>query len=265
MERNYNKVSGVLNNKSEQRNYDLRRYYPEPDLKDLVEQFWFVSWSLGTGNSHNQQNLPDPNFHLVFEKGSTKLIGPVSKVYNYTMEKTGQILGVKFKLGALLPLLNKPLSDYVDKEVDAKLCFKIELDALLAVIAQDPSDETLLEHFQHYLTPLSNPSSRTQIQVQQQVELIKNDASITKVEHLAERTNTSVRTLQRNFLKYVGLNPKWLIRKYRLHRALDELEQNLVSIVDLVERLDYVDQSHLIKDFKEIVGITPAQYLTKVV
>ncbi|WP_405631618.1 helix-turn-helix domain-containing protein [Pseudoalteromonas sp. Ld20] len=51
-----------------------------------------------------------------------------------------------------------------------------------------------------------------------------------------------------------------LLAKYRLSRVLDELESNTVSILDIVTRLEYVDQSHLIRDFKEVLGITPNRY-----
>ena len=96
--------------------------------------------------------------------------------------------------------------------------------------------------------------------VRQLVSLIKQQSDITRVELLSERSNLSVQAIQRCFRQYLGVNPKWLIRKYRLHQALLLLEQQSVEIADLVESLGYTDQSHLIRDFKEFLGVTPAAY-----
>ena len=70
----------------------------------------------------------------------------------------------------------------------------------------------------------------------------------------------SVRSLQRLFKTYVGLSPKWLIRKYRLHHALEMLESKQLSLAELATHLDYADQSHLIRDFNKFLNITPKQY-----
>jgi len=60
-----------------------------------------VDWELKAGLSHKQQNLPDPNFHLIIDNGKIKLIGPVSKVYTYKMLGKGSLFGIKFHTGAL--------------------------------------------------------------------------------------------------------------------------------------------------------------------
>jgi AraC-like DNA-binding protein len=49
------------------------------------------------------------------------------------------------------------------------------------------------------------------------------DRRITKVEDVACRFNLSIRTLQRMFHRYVGVSPKWLIRRYRLREAAERL------------------------------------------
>ena len=93
------------------------------------------------------------------------------------------------------------------------------------------------------------------------LEEIKHNEDINTVEQLASGFHCSVRTLQRSFQQYVGLSPKWLIRKYRLHQALTLLEDNEVTTTDLAARLEYTDQSHFIRDFKDMLGLTPHNYM----
>ena len=63
------------------------------------------------------------------------------------------------------------------------------------------------------------------------------------------------------FSRYVGVGPKWVIRRYRLHEAAARVaEGGRVDWPALALDLGYVDQAHFIKDFKAIVGRAPAAY-----
>jgi len=71
----------------------------------------------------------------------------------------------------------------------------------------------------------------------------------------------SKRTLQRLFQQYVGVSPKWVIKRYRLHEAVERLAAgNEVDWTRLDLDLEYFDQAHFIKDFKAIIGKTPSEY-----
>ena len=41
---------------------------------------------------------------------------------------------------------------------------------------------------------------------------------------------------------------------------LERLDAGEVNILDVAMELEYTDQSHLIRDFKEIIGVTPNGY-----
>ena len=260
LKQNNNEISGILHQSKNKLNYDLRRYFPDGVVADLVEQYWFVDWTLEPGKEHLQQNLPDPNFHLVFENGKAKLIGPVSKVFSYKMANSGKVLGIKFKAGALAEILPLSLDEFVNKELVAQAYFTESVEALAAELNHDLADQVIFNKMQNFLVPLVKNPSRQQLMVIEQLELIKTTPEITSVQQLSDRTHVSVRSLQRNFIKYLGLSPKWLIRKYRLHQALSELENRETEVGDLVVRLGYTDQSHLIRDFKDILGVTPKGY-----
>ncbi len=263
MKRNHRKLTGVQHQALNEGRYHLRRYFPNEQLSDLIEQFWLVNWDLRGEKTHTQKNLPDPNFHLILDNRTIKLIGPVSKAYSYTMEGTGKIIGIKFELGALSDYLDSPLSDYVNKELDIQELVSFDVGAFIDQVDELDSDEQIIDAVQTYLRPFAVAPSFGLTRAQNLVSLIKSDQGITRVEHLSERSNLAIRTIQRSFKNYIGLSPKWLIRKYRLHQALELLERRDVSFLDMVDRLGYTDQSHLIRDFKEIVGVTPNNYINQ--
>ena len=262
MQYSHHRVSGVMHHSDSQKHYRLRRYLPDTPLANLVEQYWLVNWQLKNGQEHVQRNLPDPNFHLTFDGQGVKLIGPVSKVYEYPMAASGFVIGVKFNAGALNVLLNGPASDYVDRELSASKYFGSGVTDIFETGADALTDETIVSVLNKFLVHFAEPVTAKQTQVAKLLDCIKNSGEIYTVASLAQRADLSVRTLQRLFNQYIGLSPKWLLRKYRLHDALAALETNTLKMVELATQLEYADQSHLIRDFKDMLGMSPAQYLS---
>lgn len=104
------------------------------------------------------------------------------------------------------------------------------------------------------------------VTVNRVVDLIAADREITRVADVAGRLHLNKRTLQRLFYRYVGVGPKWVIRRYRLHEAAHRLaDGEAVDWPEMALDLGYFDQAHFIKDFKAIVGMPPAEYARKVV
>jgi len=63
------------------------------------------------------------------------------------------------------------------------------------------------------------------------------------------------------FDDYVGVSPKWVIQRYRLHEAAERIARGGVEdFADLALELGYADQAHFIRDFKKLVGRSPAEY-----
>jgi AraC-like DNA-binding protein len=90
---------------------------------------------------------------------------------------------------------------------------------------------------------------------------IVEERSITRVAQLVEEFGINQRALQRLFRSYVGVGPKWVIQRYRLLEAADRVATGrVISWADLSLELGYADQAHFIREFKKLVGLSPADY-----
>jgi AraC-like DNA-binding protein len=70
------------------------------------------------------------------------------------------------------------------------------------------------------------------------------------------------RTLRRRFLHRVGLTPKRFARVERLQRVVRSIGAGTgVSWAAVAARHGYCDQAHLVDDFRDLVGVTPTEYL----
>jgi AraC-like DNA-binding protein len=89
-----------------------------------------------------------------------------------------------------------------------------------------------------------------------------SNAKLLTVTQVAQTVGVSPRSLQRLFRTYVGVSPKWLIRRYRLQEAAARAEagetQNWSA---LALSLGYFDQAHFVNDFKRMIGLPPGEYM----
>ncbi|MFQ4140857.1 AraC family transcriptional regulator [Chlorogloeopsis sp. ULAP02] len=63
------------------------------------------------------------------------------------------------------------------------------------------------------------------------------------------------------FKETTGITPHQYVIRCRIERAKDLLQQGKVSIAEIAEQVGFVDQSHLHRYFKRLVGITPKTFL----
>ncbi|GLR71782.1 helix-turn-helix domain-containing protein [Agaribacter marinus] len=288
MRENLAPISGIFHNKDSQKvkheNYSLRRYFPNDTLAPYIEQFWFVDWQFPNGQTHVQKNLPDPNPNLLFKNDEMYLFGPIDGRFEYKMEGIGSIVGVKFHVGVLpqlgLSFFEKyKASHMVNRQYAIDEIFDLYSDALFSfqnTLAQkrkaapqtlcgainDKSyddDHYFVNLLQEMLPKLLATRPILDSRAQKILDNIKHQ-SIYKVDALAAQMDISVRQLQRICKDYIGLSPKWLIRKYRMHGVLKLIDDGEASIVDAAAMLDYTDQSHLMRDFQTFIGQTPTSY-----
>jgi transcriptional regulator GlxA family with amidase domain len=83
----------------------------------------------------------------------------------------------------------------------------------------------------------------------------------TRVEHLAAMHHVAPRTLQRLFRRYVGVGPKWVLKRLRIHQAAEQLTaKSAPPWTELALDLGYYDHAHFIRDFRLVAGRSPAEY-----
>ncbi len=58
----------------------------------------------------------------------------------------------------------------------------------------------------------------------------------------------------------LGLTPRWLVQRRRLHEAADRLRRGETDLAGLAAYLGYADQAHLSREFKAVTGSTPASF-----
>jgi AraC-like DNA-binding protein len=236
------------------------------DLAPFAVVCWTLQWSLARGEAFVQKVLPDPCVLIVVEENGIHLQGVVTGSYSATLQGDGFVLGLKFRPGGFYPFVNRPVAEFTDRRVPlAHLLPSANEEGLrrLAGKRDGPAVLSLLEDTLRSEQHLRTGS--TFWQVCRIADRIAADPTLLTVECAAEAFSLSPRSLQRLFRTYVGVSPKWMIRRRRLQEAAALVETG--SIQDwaaLAVELGYFDQAHFINDFANFVGQSPASYASSI-
>ncbi len=207
------------------------------------------------------QTLPYPCVNLVFERGKSAIFGVATGKFDRLLEGEGQVFGIKFKPGGFYPFIQSSVADFTNGEIPLEAVFGQAACTLEDCILSQPSHEKMIEVFEDFMRQhLPEPDEQVTL-INQLIDRIIADHKITHVDDILPYTCISKRSMQRLFQHYVGVSPKWVIKRYRLHEAAERLaESEVLDWAKLAVSLGYFDQAHFIKDFKTIVGLTPLEY-----
>ena len=239
--------------------FRLERIAPAPDLAALVERHWVVTWALPPGRRASVTLLPHPCVNVVLDRGMLAVAGVGQERFTYAYTGQGRVFGTKFRPGAFLPFLGRPVSSITDVTAPAAGLWGSAAERLAA--SMTGPDEELVARMEDFLRKRwPEPDPNVEL-VGRIVGALLHDREIARVEEVAARFGIAPRTLQRLFNRYVGVSPKWVLRRYRLHEAAVRLaEEQDRPWAEVAAELGYFDQSHFIRDFTAAIGLTPVAY-----
>jgi AraC-like DNA-binding protein len=228
-----------------------RHWYgvPAADLAPYVSGYWAAEWDLRGQEPYRQKIVPYPTVQLTFRDGDVVVRGPERGHVVRVLEGRGRVFGVTFRPGCFRPFLGTSVSTITGRALPASAVFGPGLPA---------GDQQEVEEFLRARLPAPDPLAGQAAAI---VALVQAEPQLTRVDELAARAGVGIRRLQRLFAEYVGLGPKWVIRRYRLHEVGERLASGMdIDWVRLAGELGYADQAHFIRDFTAVVGESPTRY-----
>lgn len=263
-------TAGVLWPGDARRHFALTRPSAHPDLSPWIERYWTVRWDLPAGTSYTSTVLTHPSVHLSVESGTgprhgyampaALLHGVVSRTFTVELTGTGRVFGVKFRPGGFGAFTGRDVASLTDRVVPLDDVFgDAARDLQRDVLAADDDEATrIVDAF--LLERRAVPDERYE-QLLDIVAGMLADRELVTVQAVTERFGVTPRTLQRLFRRYVGVGPKWVLQRFRLHDAQLLLESGEApDLATLAAELGWSDQAHFSRDFHATVGAPPGRY-----
>jgi AraC-like DNA-binding protein len=242
------------------RSIAVSRRLPRESLRPFIEYLWIVHWHVDT--ARDQQVLPQPKIHLAAEDGRLLVHGVSRDPFRRHLSGTGHTIGVAFRAGGFRPFLRSSVGDLAGRVLPAGPLLGVDDAPAAAAALATTDDDAMTAAVEDYLEALSPQPDPAVDRLSDLVTRIEQDKSIHRVDELAALAGLSVRTLQRLFTEYVGIGPKWVIRRHRLLDAAQRAHSGTpIAWAELADELGFSDQAHLIRDFTAAVGTPPATYV----
>jgi AraC-like DNA-binding protein len=252
----------------------LTRYPPGDALAGLVDWFWAVRWDLPPGEAHEQQVLTHPAANLSIGSPSgrpgdraagppeARLNGVARGLSSRVLVGQGWAVAAMTRPGGLGAFTARSAADYTDQVVPLGEAIGVDEPDLVRQVVAAPDEPARVGLLAAALEQAVDPDRAAPAgQVADAARLAETSREVRRLSDLCELAGIGQRTLQRMFLRYAGVSPTWVIRRYRLLEAAEAVRAGQpVAWAEVAASLGYADQAHLIRDFRAATGQTPAAY-----
>jgi len=257
------------------------KYYREhkPDLfwQSYIECFWEFHIPPEIINEANQVYLPDgsPQMIVVLDKSYQRtfpdgrsetirdavLIPQRNSAVRINHESGTRLFGIRFRPYGIRCVVHRPMSEFKEMSIPlTDILGTKDTKELRAALEENDLNKKhltvqkiLTKHFE--ALPVN-----TKI-----IDIIKyiNINHGTSISELAKRFSLSQSSLEKLFNAYIGISAKSYMKIIRLNKSVKYYKNRSKHYPNLTAtgaEAEFYDQSHFIKDFKQMSGITPGQY-----
>ncbi|VFQ46816.1 helix-turn-helix domain-containing protein [Desulfoluna butyratoxydans] len=244
---------------------EYAEYRPHPLLASLIDCYWSCRVLCRERLSARKPVIPDGCVDIIFDLEPAAplrcfVVGAMTKP---VQSRKTNLFGVRFHTAMATSLFKTPMHHFTDLMVDACDALGDPTHALSDQLAEKalPQDRVALlnEEFLRRLADCSPPERP----LAEALRLIHNAGGQCSVQQVSTAVGWSRQHFTRRCLHDTGLSPKFLMQVVRLHQTIAlHKKGGLHGWCHLSQEGGYFDQSHMIREFKGITGLTPAEYFS---
>jgi AraC-like DNA-binding protein len=252
-------------------------YRPHGALARFVDYFWTFEWGKGEPGQPLKMFATGVSGILFQHHDGRPALGataqghpgssggcPTSFVYGKRTRPSQTfakgpfgLTGVVFRPQGLSTLLNSHPMQFNDGSVELNEFSRENISEQLLYARSQHERVALLSGF---LRAHVDGAGSEDVLVTESLRLIQRGIRSIRVPQLLKRLNVSERQFERRFVRAIGVSPHQYIRIVRFREAMQLIRTSQFDrLSDVAYDLNYVDQSHFIKDIKAFSGYTPTR------
>ncbi|GAB3659912.1 hypothetical protein GCM10028791_33570 [Echinicola sediminis] len=235
---------------------------PHKELQSFIHFYWELNGSeqekqwervFPDGCAGIVMNLGDTcktdNGRVLMELGKTYVVGAMNSFKDSFIDTKTHLMGVCLKPGTFANFYNyASQNELTNDTVEFEKSNSFNLDKMF-----DNPFHYFDRFFLGRIKRKSNP-------LQSVINDIHAANGRTSIYELSKRNFMTVRQLERNFKKFIGLSPKEYsnIIRFQYAWSLIKSSNNDRSLLDIAFESGYYDHSHLTKEIKRNTGLSPS-------
>ncbi|VAW68764.1 hypothetical protein MNBD_GAMMA09-3529 [hydrothermal vent metagenome] len=248
----------------------FHRATPCPALAGYIDSYWFINRQLQ--KSYSEFLHPDGGMGIILNYGSNLSVDQKTLkegcFFDGTNTKTRVIglsgdisaIGIRFKPAATYAFISAPLHELKNKNTALSDIGKNTFSDLHCLLGESKNIKEKIKLLNIFMINNFHIDRKISSETSSALLRIKMCRGTLSINELSEQLGINKRKLERLFNLQLGMTPFEYSRNIRVQYARMCLKQKHIDYNEISHRLDYFDQSHFIKQFKFVVGITPGQY-----
>ena len=252
-----------------------REYAPPDLLRPFVECFWTREAPSATREASSPQIhrvLPDGCIDVVLafsgdrdEPQDALIVGTMTRALVLdSVSSPDSYVGVRFRPAKAAAFLSLPASELTDLRVSLNDLWE-DARKVREALAVGSGGAARVRALERVLTARLSPAAAgDQRDVDEAVRRIIDAGGSLGITRLAPALGVTRQHLARRFSQLVGVSPKVFARVVRLSRVIERIRAvpagEPINWSVLALEVGYYDQAHLIDEFREMTGVTPAAW-----
>lgn len=245
-----------------------KEYLPSKELRPYIACYWESNRenNYDTINSQPKKVVPDGCVDIIFDANGLnagfkgEIVGAMDKVLILSQDGNVRNFGVRFFPGCAHMFIKIPLIEIKNSSTSLTSIWNKEAEIIESLISDSKSTLERINIIEDYLKKILYDNSLVNFHLLNVLTRIYESKGNIRLKNIAAREIISQRQIHRNFVNWIGLNPKSFIKVIRLQNIYNKaLRYNYINILDIALSNGYYDQAHFIKDFKKFYGDTPSK------
>jgi AraC-like DNA-binding protein len=153
-----------------------------------------------------------------------------------------------------------PISEFTNSATNVSLVNNREAKELHDQISSCSSLPKKINTLERYLIGKLKASEKSYARVVNLSRIcnyVTDHSEAFSVKKISSETGVSERSIQKQFLEYVGLQPVSLHASHRFIKSLQQIISTSSSLTSIAYDCGYYDQAHFVNAFKRFTGISP--------
>jgi AraC-like DNA-binding protein len=244
-------------------------------LRPFIKFLWASDEAKIDAPTHRERLLPTGSMHVVFRLsdqpirifgsvedrrghvfGCAVVAGLRSRYYVKDVPQSAPSVGAVLQPGAAQFLFGVPADELAEQHTSLDALWGSRSADMHELLREQNSLQEQLDLFESFLTRQVPVASS----IHQAVAYALKRLPMMDIAHVVRETGYSHKQFIKLFRTTVGLPPKLYCRILRFQRVLKMISEQQFSPVDIALQLEYSDQAHYNRDFREFAGISPGEY-----
>ncbi len=210
--------------------------------------------------------VPDGCVDIIFDCDATapaaRICGTTLQAQPVTLQRNHHYFGVRFTPGVVPGFIKVLAQELTEQELDLMEATPFARTIFERIVQSQALGEQISLFNDHLAPSLMARTSAVTAMVIKTALRQRGDLRMQQLEALSGYTS---RTIHRVFSQDTGMSPKTFCRIIRCQAALDVIGGGTATAyAELALELGFTDQSHFLRDFKQLVSATPHEYRRRV-